>query len=484
MIQQAIAAVGGADKLKSIQLIVLQGSGTYTWLGEGMKAGDPGPTTDLKNFVEVYDYANGRAGFEFDIAVSSEPPGVGVGGLKMHRREVLAKYGEAAAARPVGHLIRPDLGESVMSPGALYSFTHHPSPEVGLRRSYLAIVSDINGAATDGQMAEEREFDGKMRTFATAKTRQGEPLNLYFDPETKLLVGYDVTETHPVLGDHQSTYTFDDFTPVDGVPFPHRVKIRGQVGNSADIEYTSVTFGEGALTERMLAIPESAAGEATKAMSGDYVPLELFPVAPGVFQVNGYSHSSMVVEFPRWLVVVETPIGELHSKSLNQLLKKQFPGKPVRYVALSHPHYDHMAGARAFAAWGATILAEKTHEAELKRILEARHTYPPDELERNRGSQQNVGGLEVYEGKKVISEGGRTLELYAIQSPHVETIVIAYLPGERVLFQSDLGPKPIFDAATKLNLRPDKVLSGHGAQGAPRDGIRPFAEIARLAGGS
>ena len=61
MIQESIAAMGGAEKLKSIHMVVLQGKGTFTWLGEGANAGDPGPPATLQNLVEVYDYANGRA---------------------------------------------------------------------------------------------------------------------------------------------------------------------------------------------------------------------------------------------------------------------------------------------------------------------------------------------------------------------------------------------------------------------------------------
>ena len=473
MIQRSMAAMGGVEKLKTIQTIVLKGSGTETWLGEGFKAGDSGPASTL-NIVEVYDYAKGRAALEYDLASSAN-----MGFFNSHRREGLTKYGEGAAAQPVAYVMRNYGGFGVFSPGGFHGFSPHPSPEVAMRRSYLAIVSDISSTVVEGEMTEDREFGGKMLKFGTAKTKQGEPLGLYFDPETKLLVGYDITETHDIMGDIRSTYAFEDFKPVDGVPFPHRVKIRGEVGNSADVEYTSVTFGENALAEPLLTLPvqEPAPSQATKVLSGDYVPLKLVPVAPGVFQAEGYSHSSMVVEFPRWLVVVEAPQTEIQSNVLGQLLRKQFPGKPVQYVAMSHPHHDHIGGVRALVALGATILVEKTHEVEMKRIIDARHTYPPDELERHRRSQQKVGGIEVYEGTKVISDGGRTFELHAIQFPHVATMVIAYLPGERVLFNSDVTPRVIFDAVTKLKLRPDRIVSGH-------TGIASFADIAKSAQGS
>ena len=467
MIQDSMAAMGGAEQLKAIPVTVLRGGGTFTWLGEGANADDPGPLATLQNLVEVYDYANGRAAFEYDLLTW----------YHTRRREVLTKFGEGEAVRPIGIVWRPDIGVVVQSPGALYGFGYQTSPEIGMHRAYLTTV--MESAATQGQMTEDREFDGKMRKFGTAKTKQDEPIDLYFDPETKLLAGYEVTETDVMMGDIRTTYIFEDFKPVDGVSFPHRVKIQSQVGKAADIQYTSVTFGENALAEEMFSFPESLNREAAKVVSGDYTPMVLFPVAPGVFQANGWSHSSMIVEFPSWLVVVEAPQGDIHSKMLDQQLKKQFPGKPVRYVAVTHPHRDHIAGVRAFAGMGATILVEKNHAAEMTRFIDARHSYPPDELERSRNSQQKVGGIEVYDGKKVISDGGRTLELYAIHPTHVpgvgdpsDTLAIAYVPRERIVFASDFGGKPLLEAATKLNLRPTQMLNGHGA----RQGLRPFAQ--------
>ena len=481
MIQESITAMGGAERLKTIEVIVLEGSGTQTFLGQGAKAGDSGPPATL-DIVEVYDYANGRAAIEYDLATD---PSAAYGTFNSHRREVLTKYGEGAAARPVGYMMtgvdRPPI---VVSPGALIGYAVHASPETSMHRSYLNILSDISSTDVADQMAEDREFGGKMVKFGTAETKQGEPLDLYFDPETKLLVGYEIAETHPIMGDIRSTYTFEDFKPVDGVPFPHRVKVLGEVNNSADITYTSVTFGD-ASAEQMLTLPESGASEATKVMSGDYTPLELVSVAPGVLQAKGYSNNSLVVEFPSWLVVVDAPQGDIHSLLLDQLLKKQFPGKPVQYVGLTHPHHDHIGGIRGFAALGATIVVERNHEAEMRRIVDARHTHPPDELERRRSSQQSVGEIEVFEGKKIISDGGRTLELYGVQIPSsVETMVFAYLPSERILFQSDFSPtirssdfKLLFDAITELNLSPDRVVGGHG-------GITSFAEVVKIARGS
>ena len=92
--------------------------------------------------------------------------------------------------------------------------------------------------------------------------------------------------------------------------------------------------------------------------------------------------------------------------------------------------------------------------------------------------------MEVYEGKKVISDGKQSLELYAFMgSPHVEPMVLAYVPSARAMFQSDLwfpgtgapanpAAKQLLESVKKLNLRVDTNLGGHG-------GVGPFAELVK-----
>src|SRR5207237_4567282 len=133
------------------------------------------------------------------------------------------------------------------------------------------------------------------------------------------------------------------------------------------------------------------------------------------------------VEISTWLAVFEAPYTDAQSETLIRMLSQQFPCKPVKYAAVTHHHYDHTGGVRRIAAYGATILVEKDHEGELRPLVEARHTHPQDELERRRSGQpsQPTGSIEVYEGKKVISDGKQSLELYPFMgSPHADPMVL------------------------------------------------------------
>src|SRR5262249_8966524 len=206
-------------------------------------------------------------------------------------------------------------------------------------------------------------------------------------------------------------------------------------------------------------------------------------IADGVYFARAYSHNSLVVEFPQWLAVVEAPYTDAQSTTLVRVLSQQFPGKPIKYAAVTHPHSDHIGGVRGIVAAGATLLVEKNHEGPLRTLIDSHHTHPMDDLERRRSVNQPIGAIEIYEGKKVVADGKQSLELYAFSgSPHVEPMVLAYVPSAKVAFQSDLwfpgtgapaspAAKQLLDSMHALKLNVATNAGGHGG-GGPAAGLR------------
>ena len=72
--------------------------------------------------------------------------------------------------------------------------------------------------------------------------------------------------------------------------------------------------------------------------------------------------------------------------------------------------------------------------------MKSRFTINPDTLSRN---PLPLKMEFIQDGKRVISDGVTTVELYEIgPSPHANEMLVAYLPKEKIVFQADLGDKP------------------------------------------
>jgi glyoxylase-like metal-dependent hydrolase (beta-lactamase superfamily II) len=470
--RDAAAAMGGEAVLKGVQSVVMRGgTGSRFRLGSTTRATDAEPGASLANVVETVDIANGRAVLDYELRN---------GDFTQHRQEILTKKdGKPVGLDRVG--TRP---LAVMSPAGLFSWGTQNSPEFLLTRNPVsALLAGLTSPTADA--LESRTLEGRAYRYGRARLLSGEAIGLYFDTDSRLLAAFDTVDTESMLGDVPAVYLLSDYRDVNGLKLPHAITIRkgGQ-------PYSNVQFASAAVNDEsalaVFEIPESAAAEADRAIAeGVYSPVALVKAAPGVYFARGYSHHSMVVEFPTFLAVVEAPYTEAQSHTLARELRAQFPTKPIRYVVVTHFHYDHTGGVRGLASYGAAVLVEKGHEVVMRPVMESPHTNPPDALQRARQGG-TAGQLEIFDSRRTIAEGPQRLELYAITgNPHVDPKVLAYVATSRVLFQSDLffpgtgGPASpaavhLYDQVKALRIKVATNIGGHG-------GVAPFAELEKAA---
>src|SRR5262252_3617986 len=464
---EALAAMGGADKVKAIRTITMKdGAGTREQLLEPRHVGEDEPPAKLSKVTEIVDLSDGRPSMHYVIDNA---------GFMQDRHEVMTKRsGKLVGLDYVG--MRPVVATTV---DGLFSWGTQNNPDITLRRNLVPILL---AASTSNAVASDEMFAGKMAKHVHVPIKAGEDVGLYFDPQSKLLVGFETTDSEALTGDVPAQYVLEGYKAVDGVMLPHKITI-----TKGSKPYSMVEYAGGAINDPNAAkdfeIPDAASKQADEAIAaGVFSPVAIEKIADGVYFARAYSHNSLVVEFPQWLAVVEAPYTDAQTTTLVRVLTQQFPGKPIKYAAVTHPHSDHIGGARGMVAAGATLLVEKAHETPLRTLIESHHTHPMDDLEKRRSANQPVGAIEIYEGRKMIRDGKQSLELYAFTgSPHVEPMVLAYVPSAKVAFQSDLwfpgtgapanpAAKQLLDSMHALKLNVATNAGGHG-------GVAPAAEL-------
>src|SRR5690606_444049 len=122
------------------------------------------------------------------------------------------------------------------------------------------------------------------------------------------------------------------------------------------------------------------------------------------------SYDSLIVEFDDHIMMLEAGQSEARSLAYISEVKRQFPGKPIRYVFNTHPHADHTGGLPALVAEGATIVTHENNREFFERALNTSRTLLDDTLARN----PKPAKIETFGDKGVYTDGTRTVEFYHI----------------------------------------------------------------------
>lgn len=309
------------------------------------------------------------------------------------------------------------------------------------------------------------------------------------DAQSRLLTKVEFLEDDPLDGDTNNELFFADWRQVGALklPFELTYRVNGHVVMTEhidsienDIDTSSVDF----------AIPEDLAqtdttdgrrGEQssqwilrrialTSPLDDEQTRVELTEVAKGVFHVTGGTHHSLAIEMADHLIVVDAPLYEERSQAVLAALRKEFPGKSVRFIVSTHFHNDHSGGLRAYVAAGATVVTGKVNEPFYTQVFRAPHTRVPDSLQQN----PKPAVIETVETeKKVLTDGSRGVEIYPITNSHAEGMLVAYLPREKLLFVTDLfspgAPRQVpawcselLTALERYDLKVERIIGGHG----------------------
>jgi glyoxylase-like metal-dependent hydrolase (beta-lactamase superfamily II) len=173
-------------------------------------------------------------------------------------------------------------------------------------------------------------------------------------------------------------------------------------------------------------------------------------------------------------VLVEAPQNDARTIAAIAAARQLRPGKRADVLINTHHHFDHSGGLRAAISEGFTIVTHDGNREFYQRlVLPGRHFIEQDALARNPKPLRVV----AVRDKQVLDDPVRPIEIHAIEgNAHSGSMVVVYLPKERILIQADLynppapnATNPVFPFAAnlvenvrRLGLQVDRVVGIHG----------------------
>jgi glyoxylase-like metal-dependent hydrolase (beta-lactamase superfamily II) len=200
--------------------------------------------------------------------------------------------------------------------------------------------------------------------------------------------------------------------------------------------------------------------------------LRLVELAPNVQHVVGGTHNGLIVAMKNYLVIFDAPINEWQSRWTIEAAKARYPGKPIKYLILTHHHNDHIGGSRTYAAEGAEVIVGSPNKAYIEKVFSATHSVNPDELQKH---PKTATVIEVLD-KMSLRDQAEEIKLYRVANPHAEGMLIGYVVGADLVWVTDLwvpgldktsSPRVVSlsEAIKKLSIAPHRYAGGHGGVG-------------------
>ncbi len=439
LIRDAAEALGGVDRVQAAGVVVIEGTGRQWNLGQDLRPGLADQTFTVSAFQRAIDLDTVRM-----RTTLTRTPNFAYFQGPQAQTQVQGLDGDMAYN--VGANGTPARTSATVAADRRAERLHHPLVLVEL-------------ALLDGARLSPVRVNGAERAL-DVETPAG-PITLVVGADARP-VRIESPGTHINLGDVRLTTTFADYVEAaGGLRLPARFATK--VDDFTTGEY-QVTYRAGTESLEAPAAAKSAAVPAPPAVN---VAVE--ELAPGVWFLAGQSHHSVVVAFTDRLVMIEAPQSEARSLAAIKAARALCPGTPLTHLVMSHHHFDHSTGLRAAMAEGLTIVTHAGNEAFVKHIAARPFTRTPDAL----AVAPKPAVVEAVADTRTITDGTRSLVLYHVAgNPHSDTMLMAYLPKERLLIEVDaFSPGGTYHPyaanllghVERLTLNVDRIVPLHGA---------------------
>jgi glyoxylase-like metal-dependent hydrolase (beta-lactamase superfamily II) len=412
LVDSAIAAYGGAERLRAIEDVTIKFRGRrwMAYQSETLKQ----PWTTQRTVTDiVLDFKNNR----------------------------MRRHGESRY--PADFVFA---GTTITTPQATYAFDptragtgdvmqRFPGAPIAnspARRELPAFQTMIlrDRVETLRWLGEKTENGQRMQGVSYAEPN-GAVYDVWFDNGTKYLVKLEWVRDDLVEGDQLASYTYSGYRTERGIPVPSRL-LEHRNGDLTRDDTLHVAI-DTRPADSLFTPPSGYQPPPTENPPAE--PVRKLAENVWLLQQLPGGNRALFVAFRDYVLVFETPSPQAAATAALDAIRRTVPGKPVRYAVFSHHHDDHAAGLRPYVMNGITIVTTPTNKPFVERVAAAKHTLRPDAL----SAAPRAPVIETFTKKRVFTDGDMTVELHDIgPTSHIDEIVMAYFPREKLIFQGDL----------------------------------------------
>ena len=438
VLQSATKAMGD---VKSIQY---SGSGQLGVLGQAFTPGGAWPINDIKSYSRTIDYGSKSAREEMTLVEPTPIRKGGGGPFAGEQKQVNLVSGQYAWNQP-GNAAQPAVAAADERQMQIWLTPH----------GFVKAAMENNASAKKGNGGTVVSFsEGKFKVNGTIDAQ-----GMVTRTETRL--------PNPVLGDMLVETTYSGYKDFNGVKFPTTI-VQKQGGWPV---YNLTVTDVRANPDLALTVPDNV-----KSARIPPVNVTSQKLADGVWFLAGGTHNSVLVEFPNYAVMIESPLNDARAMGIMAEAKKLIPEKPIKYLINTHDHFDHAGGVRAWVPEGTTIITQEMNKSFYEQAWKAPRTLDPDRLAQNPKKATFI----TFKDKYVLSDGGRELDIYRIPGDiHNVVMSMVYLPKEKILVEADdftppppnapsAGPRShagtvlLYDEVQKMKLDVATIAPLHG----------------------
>ena len=487
LVKQSIAAQGGADLLQNYKSAVVKFEAKHWEPGQSYSPTGEARFIGVSNVTVTVDFANRMARVDWDRD------------LKYPLTENL-KYSEITA--PTFGVAISEKGEQAPMSGIRLAALQREQA----RASPLLLLAALNDPKSISAMPDQKVGD---RSLPAVSIKAGNTTYIVmFDGATKLPAIIRTRDDDFVYGDSNYDMILSEWKDVGGgLMRPHEVSFQLNGMEVQRRTYKEIRVNP-SIPANVFAVSDDVKAKAKPpatdppyqwvlrrlAMGPRFfndsddiiVPpggsLKLVELAPNVQHVEGGTANNLIVAMKDGLVIFDAPYGELQSRWVIDAAKAKYPGKPIKYLVMTHHHMDHSGGSRTFVAEGAAVVVPAQARPFFEKMFMTQHEIRPDALAKNPQPAKIVDVVDMMS----LKDDTVTINLYNIANPHVDGMIIAHVVQSNLLYVTDLisprgpigrtpGTVSVGDVLRKLNITEATIAGGHGTTAKQADIIAALA---------